>query len=471
MEKNKAKVSFVFFGPANVGKSTMIGYMQTYNLSDERFFNEINKIKRKLGIHYQKDRLFSYFVDDAKDEYSKNIEKSHGETKGTSKYSHITEMGEIFLIDTPGGNKYEGQRFKGISLANIGIFAIEIKQLLKLQKEYSKDNLNEYLKTVKEFFSSWYVWQKLHGTKNSIILLTKYDSFPSEDYYNEAKKVLENIIGVNVDVEVIPTSIDVNSENHSDINIFKKLEESWYKGRTLMQVIDEKFALISNSISQSDLLMFYNRKYDSVPGIGSIIKWKISSGILEIQNRLTIAPVVINNKYTKVNASIKSMHNEKDDNINSAQEGEIVNIALRNIVFDSTSIKRENVEVLNTSIIVSSEKSIVFGNILKVSIELSQCNKEELLILNSFKINSQVRILWFGKVLFPSIKSIEIFNDKVMVLILDLTNNLIDFPLNSQIALPSEDLPKKILLQNKPANPSDLFFNYNCIVTQIFQKE
>ncbi|HAB50692.1 MAG TPA: hypothetical protein DCE80_00705, partial [Ignavibacteriales bacterium] len=125
---NTTKVSYVFFGPANVGKSTIIGYMKTFHFNKASFAIEIEKIKKKLGNNYISDRLYSYFVDEAKDEYKKNIEKKHGITKGTSKYTHISKMGDFYLIDTPGGDGYESQRFKGISIANIGIFAIEIKQ-------------------------------------------------------------------------------------------------------------------------------------------------------------------------------------------------------------------------------------------------------------------------------------------------------------------------------------------------------
>jgi translation elongation factor EF-1alpha len=228
---NTTKVSYVFFGPANVGKSTIIGFIKSFHLDETSFSKEIDRIKKKLGANYINDRLYSYFVDKAKDEYKKNIETKgikgkKQETQGTSKITHISNIGNFYLIDTPGGDGYESQRFKGISIANIGIFAIEIKQLLNLREDNSENSLKTYIKIVQKFFASWYVWQKLFGNNNSIILLTKYDSYPSEEYFEEAKKMLISIIGDNNDIPIIPTSINVKTETRQDINIYTRLNVS-----------------------------------------------------------------------------------------------------------------------------------------------------------------------------------------------------------------------------------------------------
>ncbi len=463
---NTAKISYVFFGPANVGKSTIIGFIKTFHLNEVSFSNEIDKIKKKLGNNYISDRLYSYFIDDAKDEYKKNIDKKHGVTKGTSKYAHIAKIGDFYLIDTPGGEGYESQRFKGISLANIGIFAIEIKQLLNLREDNPEKSFEKYINTVQNFFASWYVWQKLFGNNNSIILLTKYDSYPSEDYYEEAKKVLISIIGNDNDIPIIPTSIDVNTEVRQDINIYTRLKSNWYKGKTLMEAIEEKYKLCSEIDPIDDLLLFYNRKYEKVTGVGPIIKWKVNSGTLSINDKISIVPVLVDNKYIKVNATIKSMHDENNKNISKAISGEIVNIALSSINYENTAIHKDQTEILNTSIIVSSNRDVAFGNLLNASIAFNRCTKEELSVLKGFKEGTQVRILWYSKVLFPTITSLS-YNNEELLIVLDLTNKLDAIPLNSQVALPVKDLPKKILLQNKPIHENDLSHNFDCVVKEI----
>lgn len=467
---NPTKVSYVFFGPANVGKSTIIGYIKTFHLNEVSFSKEIDRIKKKLGNNYISDRLYSYFVDGAKDEYKKNIEKKHGVTKGTSKYAHIAKIGDFYFIDTPGGEGYETQRFKGISLANIGIFAIEIKQLLNLKEENTTTTFEKYIKTVQNFFASWYIWQKLFGNNNSIILLTKYDSFPSEEYFEEAKNILISIIGNNNDIPIIPTSISVNTELRQDINIYSRLKSDWYKGKTLMETIEEKYDLCSKVTPIDDLLLFYNRKYEQVTGVGPIIKWKVSSGTLNINDKVSIVPVLVDNKYIKVNVTIKSIHDENNKSIEKASSGEIVNIAISSINFENTTIHKDKVEILNTSIIVSSKRDVTFGNQIKVSITFNQCTKDELSVLKGFKVGAQVRILWYSKVLFPSIVSLSNNNEELQI-VLDLTNKHDTLPLNSQVALPVENLHKRILLQNKPLHENELSYNFDCIVKEIFNND
>lgn len=466
---NKTKISYVFFGPANVGKSTIIGYIKSFHFNEANFANEIEKIKKKLGDNYISDRLFSYFVDEAKDEYNKNIEKKYGLTKGTSKYAHIAKVGDFYLIDTPGGDGYESQRFKGISLANIGIFAIEIKQLLSLREDNPDNSFEKYIKTVQNFFASWFIWQKLFGRNNSIILLTKYDSYPTEEYFEEAKKMLISIIGENNGIPIIPTSIDVKTEIRGDINIYTKLENEWYKGETLIEAIENKYKYFSKIDSIDDLLLFYNRKYENVTGVGPIIKWKVSSGTLNINDKISIVPVLANNIYIKANATIKSMHDENNKNIDKAISGDIVNIALSSINYENTTIHKDKVEILNTSIIVSSNKEVVYGNVLHTSIAFNQCSKDELSVLKGFKEGTQVKILWYSKVLYPTITSLS-KNDEELLIDLDLTNKLDEIPLNSQIALPIETLPKRILLQNKFTHENELSHNFDCLVRKISTK-
>lgn len=455
------KGCFVFFGPANVGKSTIIGYLMTHYLSSNCLSIEIDKIKEKIGDCYQKRRLYSYFVDEAKDEYQKNLDAQFGTTHGTSKYVHIKKIGNFVLIDTPGGNEYEVQRHKGLSLANIGIFAIEIQQLLDLQEKLEQGNTKDYLKNVRDFFCSWYVWNKLHSTSNTIVLLTKYDLSASKHDYENAKNILHSIIGEDInEIVVIPTSIDI--ENRSDINIFTKLSCDWYEGKTLMEAIKEKGKYSQDNEIPQELLMFYNRKYENVRGVGSIIKWKINSGSISIRDKLVIAPVLINKKFAKIIASIKSMRDE-ENNIEYGNAGDIVNIAISNINYENSTISKDKVEIPNTAIISSADKSIRMGNVIKVSIALKNCKKEDADIIKSISHNEQVRILWFGKVLFPTIASLVNVNENEILLDLKLNNK--------QVALPDSFIPRKILLQLVSRNEVELPINFDCIVLNICNSE
>jgi translation elongation factor EF-1alpha len=457
---NAQRGHFVFFGPVNAGKSSMIGYIKTHDLSDEDFSKEVDKIKARIGRYYQQRRLLSYFVDTAKDEYEKSLDVVHGETYGTSKYVHIKDAGGYVLVDTPGGSRYVTERYKGLSLANIGVFTIEIKQLLKLNN-YVKNENNTYIEEMKEFFGSWFVWQKLHGTNNTIILLTKFDLCNGRDDYETAKKTLLSIIGADKDLTIIPTSI--GNDNQNDTNVFTPLISDWYKGKTLIQVIEEKNKFALGHETDNNLLMFYNKEYDRpILGAGKIIKWKVNCGSIKIGDKITIAPVLIDKKYTKVMASIKSMQNEKKETISCASAGEIVNTALSNIIYESKSISKERIDISNISMITTSINKIKMGDIIIGTINIDNCTEAEKVVLNAMEIKNKINLLWFGKMLVPFIISCEKEQEENKI---TLTIKLE----NKQVALPNDFLPQKTLIQSTSTHKSELPINFEYIVTDIIE--
>jgi len=457
---NIPKGHFVFFGPVNAGKSSMIGYIKTHDLSDVDFIKEVDKIKARIGQYYKQCRLLSYFVDTAKDEYEKSSDVDHGNQHGTSKYVHIKDAGGYVLVDTPGGSRYVNQRYKGLSLANIGVFTIEIKQLLKLNNYVRSGNSKDMVE-MKEFFGSWFVWQKLHGTNNSIILLTKYDLCNGRDDFETAKKMLLSIIGGDRDLTIIPTSI--SNEHRNDTNVFTPITGSWYKGKTLIQAIEEKNTSMLCNETNNELLMFYNKEYDRpILGAGKIIKWKVNCGSIKIGDKITIAPVLIDKKYSIVMASIKSMQNEKKETISCAFAGEIVNTALSNIVYENKSLPKESIDIFNTSVISTSTSIFKMGDSIMGYIDLNNCTEAEMVVLNAIKMTKLINLLWFGKMLVAFIISCEKEQDEhKAILTLKLENG--------QVALPNNFLPKKMLVQFASIEKSELPINFDYIVTDIFE--
>lgn len=469
VHKNK-KGYFVFFGPANVGKSTMIGYILTKDWTQDKLLQQEKKLKEKIGNDYQQNRFYSYFVDDAQDEYKKNLENQMGKTFGTSKYTHIRDIDKFVLIDTPGGNDYEVQRYKGLSLANTGIFAIEIKQLLDMQDTLIEGD-SQRIKLIREFFSSWYVWQKLHGANNTIILLTKYDLSAGKENYETAISVLFEIIGDAInETTIIPTSIGFKLEERKDTNIFTKLDEDWYNGKTLIQTIDEK-SKKNNTYINSDadnLLMFYNKDFGNMQSAGYTIKWKVASGTISTKDKIKIAPVLLKNgNYTSVVATIKSMLNENKESIEFGETGDIISTALSSIIDDNSTISKKEISICKTAIITNKDRKIIIGNKITVSINIDNCTGKEFSVINQIFKDEQIRFLWYGRLLHPRICSIDYTQEKI-ILVLKLDQNT--ERTGRYIALPKDMLPKKTLLQiikQQEGSQIDFPFNYNCEVTDI----
>ena len=94
---NNQKGYFVFFGPANVGKSTMMGYIMTKDWSYDELLQQEQKFKEQFEGNYQQENYYSYFVDKNKDEYTKNkllnqSSKKNKRQPGTSKEVHIQDF-------------------------------------------------------------------------------------------------------------------------------------------------------------------------------------------------------------------------------------------------------------------------------------------------------------------------------------------------------------------------------------------
>lgn len=449
---------FVIFGPANVGKSTIIGYILTHNLSNERFDTEVQKIKSTIGDNFQNNRLYSYFLDEAKDEYKKNSDNSLGNTYGTSKYIHIKSTGDFVLIDTPGGSEYESQRYKGLALATVGIFAIEVKQLLSLQEKRIQGASQEYLRSIKEFFCAWYVWEKLHGADTTIIVLTKCDLVNMPDDYETAKEVLHDILGDHIDkCAIIPTAVYLDSRR--DSNIYTPVKD-WYNGHTLDQEIRKKYNNIPDQISSEKLLAFYSKRdKDS----DKCIFWKINQGTLTSDKKYLIAPVQIKDIFSTKVSSVRIV---SEDNANSCipdgsligYPGEIVKAIISQGVYNNTPLSKDNFGILNSSIIVEQDDKVLFGNEVTVTISILSCNSAEKQRLGAFRSGTQLSLLWFSKIHSTSVIDIQLSDD---ICTLNLKIN------NTAIALPVRLLPKKTLVQFLPGNDYELPLNFECNVEKI----
>ena len=447
--KSESNGYFVFFGPANVGKSTIIGYLLSYEMDERKYQSEVNKIKKKIGDKFQNDHLFSYFVDEAIDEYSKSTDQR---TYGTSKYVHLKKYGDFVLIDTPGGVGTKAQRYRGISLANIGVFAIEIQQMLDFTK--GKDSSTRF-KKINDFFSSWFVWKKMHGTNNSIILLTKYDLNQNIEDFDTAKEILASIIGDDANkVPIIPTSVDWN--NRSDVNITDNSCISWYKGDSLVSLLRKKSsAIVKQTVFSEPLLMFYNKKYQNVQGVGTVIKWKINSGILHNKDKVRISPVYIGDKWITLTTSIKSLYDDEFKKpTERAYSGNIVDVTFsNNNEYNGNSIN-EIIEIPKTAIVTNlNEKEVIIGNIIDISILFEELSHDEKDYMDDVPEEREVSFIWFGNLL----TAIVISNMKT-----DAEYKLKLRILNNYIALPISFMPKNLILQFLATKKKELIMTYKC---------
>lgn len=391
--------NIVFFGPENVGKSTMIGYIYCKSLDQEQYNQEIERIKYKMGSGFQQDRLYSYFLDRAKDEREKQIQNKK-ETHGTSKYAHLkatlTNKGkEILFIDTPGAPEYLQQKIQGVSMASIGVFAIEVKQLT------SRSDTNETIayNNFNKFFSTWFLWKKMSGLKKSIIILTKYDQCDGESDIKEAESNLAMLLGDDIkETIIIPTSVTAET----DINVTTKMSDDWYKGPCLMDALVEKCKVVEKENSDMPLLMFHIKNHKEY-NQSSLSQWKILQGMISSRDRVKIAPVELNdksargvNKYTSVEATIDSISpynaNYRDDCYDENAYSGSVNDIMLNI------IGRANCSISPTAIAVKPDEELSIGSCMELELRKDNCTEEEWLEILKIYPQKQLSVLWFSRI-------------------------------------------------------------------------
>lgn len=258
---------------------------------------------------------------------------------------------------------------------------------------------------------------------------------------------------------IIPTSIDWN--NRRDINITDNSRISWYKGDSLVELLRKKSTTIAKqAVFSEPLLMFYNKKYQNVQGVGTVIKWKINSGILHNKDKVQISPIFWGDKWITVSTSIKSLY---DDEFKKPTEiaypGNIVDTTFsNNNEYNGRSIS-EVIDIPKTAIVTNiNEKEIKIGNTIDVRIKYEELSHDEKIYLDDVPKEREISFIWFGNLL----RAFVIGNTK--------TNNEYKLELriiNNYIALPLSFFPKNLILQFLATKRQELIMTYKCCLCDI----
>lgn len=440
--------SFVFFGPVNVGKSTMIGYLYGSSLNKDRYEKEVAKIKYVTGENFRSDRFYSYFVDTAKDEYTKQTENEN--TFGTSKKMHLARYGDFDLIDTPGGADYARQQYKGLSMASIGVFAIEIGQLIEDQ---GANTAIRSFKKFNDFFSTWFIWKKMHGIRNTIIMLTKYDIYQGKEYFDKAVSYLKNIIGEDIDQTIIvPTGIE--TEKNDDINVLKKMDAPWYKGMCLLDAFKEKCRSIENSDDELNSLLMIHNEYKTTYSTTTKSRWKILKGKLCVNDKIKIAPIKLKDKKESLGVTVREIE-YGESRKKEAYAGEIVNVGLG--ICDGWDGATPQI-----AIATSENDEIYLGNIINITVNNSNfITNKEWLRLTRLREKQQMSLIWFSDIVQVEIVKISVQEQQIGFELLLLSEDAVAFP--------AKMLPQTVIVKLPVNVYHEQSFTIRGLVTSISQ--
>lgn len=233
--------NFVFYGPANHGKSTLMGYLLINVLKIDE--NKYEKFLKKSLQEYNPDLFYSWFVNrqDLKITVHElnnltgeriTVEKFNRSSK-TINYNYrgcdIEVNGNklrISFFDTPGTDKYHANREKAIMNSEVGIFCIEISEVLK-------DTFDE------KTFQKLDVWSNMKESL-PIIVLTKNDlnNHLNEADYIMATKKIKSYYGVILDeLSIVPTIIKATEKSAVNVMKVDKVVMPWYNGFSLFDTI------------------------------------------------------------------------------------------------------------------------------------------------------------------------------------------------------------------------------------------
>ena len=345
----KILINIAFIGNKNSGKSTTVGHLlySTGNISPD-LFTESTNTTNSLGISSYK---FSWLLDRILDErtYRKTI-NPHIKKFETAKY-------DFNLIDLPGSFKCKKNIIKGLSLAEAAVIIVE-----------ANNNINDFID--KEHIKDYLIFAFSMGIRQIIIAVNKMDitkeSKYSENTFNKIKKYMINLcrnIGFNVNnIQIIAYSGYTGHNlinRYEDEDNFHTNKMNWYKGKTLVESLDELKPPKRNFDSPL-IISIFNRI--RISNTGTVLEGKILSGKLEKGINL-IFP--IGNHTVKVICNSLKMY---ENNYNEALAGDIIGFNIKglyladvyscNLVFTENSIKYDkNAETLRVKILMMNKNT------------------------------------------------------------------------------------------------------------------
>ena len=307
----KVLINLAFFGNKKSGKSTTIGHLllSTGFISQNEFI-QTSKLSYDSGLGSYK---YSWLLDRIPEEraYNQTI-IFHIKKFETKKY-------DFNLIDLPGDFHLNKNMIKGLSLADAAVIVVTAEK-----DNAENDHIKDYL-----------IIAYTRGIRQLIIAINKMDetkdSIYSEKNFLKIKKNMENlckIIGFNINnIQFVPYSgyTGQNLVNkHEDEDIFENNKMNWYKGKTLLESLDEIKPPKRNFDGPLEISICNVYK---ITGIGTVIKGKILSGQLKIYMELYFP-------YLKIKTECKSIE-INNHQVNEAIAGDIISINIKGVtVYD-----------------------------------------------------------------------------------------------------------------------------------------
>lgn len=324
------------------GKSTLIGRMlyDSQKIFEDQLTSLI-KDSKKQGTQNGKMDL-ALLVDGLQSE------REQGITIDVAYRYFYTNHKKYIIADTPGHEQYTRNMATGASTANLAIILIDARMgVLTQSKRHS------YIVT-------------LLGIKNLVIAINKMDLVNySKEKFDSIKKDYQSFLEKlpnykNLNVTYIPISA-LNGDNVVNLSS----NTTWWKGKTLLQFLDELPIQQDKNTNFRFPVQYVNRPNLDFRGFCG----NITDGMIEVGDEIKILP---SNKTTKVK-SIISPHfiNPNNANLQDAK------VQKANAPMSVTLILEDEIDISRGDIIIKKDDDVKMSNNFEATLVwLSETNMQ-----------------------------------------------------------------------------------------------
>lgn len=375
------------FGPTHSGKSTLMGYIHTKDMSEIEYRQQVHKIRKEIsneGLTYYSDMELAYFVDTGKDERRKYVGEKVSSI-GTSKRIHILDdlCADFSFIDTPGSDIVYSEQYSGQFMGDYGIYLIESTLLYNLR--YMEHDSKEYHELQYRIFAPLFLWNIYKDIRNIVIVISKMDMINyDESIYAWICNHFLQIPCLN-NVSILPISIDVYRKESE--NIYSKSElMNYYDGETLIEKLMQ-FGKEGDYKKTENLLAFIDRTFWE----RQVIRVKVLYGRIIKGDVVQIGPLKGDEKNIYVKHKIEKIKKDGVE-VHNLDAGDIGTIHIPSYFQEQSKYTKKR-----TTIICGENDSVEKGNLLYITIDYNALKASERECIKLLKIADSIGIVWLGR--------------------------------------------------------------------------
>lgn len=437
--------NIVIFGPTQVGKTTIAGYLSSYYLTSYDFDRESQKIKRLInavGVDFKKEMILPSFISMDKDELRSYAREN---TIGTTKRVHRTRITiptskevktnnyTCIFIDTPGTHAKVAEKYRGLFEGDVGLYVINAIDVEKMGDSYEIGS-NQW-KCDKERYKYleplrfWFIYK---NPSRLIIILSKvdgikYDLLRIKKCINKINDMIRYVCTINslsIEVPIIPTAIRVNEKEHKYYRIGYNIvnHDSWEFGC----VIDELSRITPQPIQNLQHSLAYIDRVAQIKGQKNhyALRIKALNGSFSVGDSIILGPVSYRDTALFLRGEIESLKLEKDSLVETLFQGQIGGVKLTSVLRNEvgnrlTKNKLIDFKMLKTTILAKS--CDIRGNCLSIAIRKDEVDTTEWQAICSMYPKAQIPVFWLGRKISLNMVGKHIYEDRAELMLMFLT--------------------------------------------------